>query len=298
MVSSAIQSVCDQTFKDWELIVVNDGSTDHTASVLEFFSKNDSRIKIHSQKNLGVTATRANGTARAQGDYIAFLDDDDAFTADKLEKQSDFLDNHSEIDLVYSQVESRGEKCPLPKIWPVKPATDFHGLIKQNTIQPNAVLLRRRAIEKFGNFNSDLKSCDDYDLWLRIAHGGKIAYLPGVVGIYNWHQSNVSRNSRQRSKSNFKIYRSLLKRGISAEDKKIIREQVGFKNYMEASDALGDRRYDSARYHFLCALIMDPKIGLAVPWNKNAAPVYRFLRPYLGLTVTLLKSVAQRGSAK
>lgn len=291
MVQHAIQSVCNQTFQDWELIVINDGSHDTTGEVLKGFSKKDPRIKAHFQKNRGITASRSRGTALASGEYLAFLDDDDVFTADKLEKQAAFLDQHPEIDLVYSQVETSGQHCPLPKIWPPEPATDFHDLIKGNTIQPNAVLMRRKMIEKVGNFRTDLKTCDDFDMWLRVAYHGKIAFLPGVVGSYHWHASNVSRNSRERSKNNLKIFLSLLKGDIASSDKAKIREFAGFKNYIQASDALEQKRYDAARYHFGCAILIDPAVGVSVPWNPKANKFYRFLRPYIGYAFSFLKGL-------
>ena len=298
MLPSAVESVLSQTFQDWELIVIDDGSSDQTPDVVAKIMARDLRIRSYRQANSGLPATRAKGVELAVGEYIAFLDDDDSFAPDKLERQAAYLEAHSEMDLVYSHVETKGENCPLPEKWPDKPADNFFDLVKQCTIQPNAVLVRSKAFEKFGNFRTKLKSGDDYEMWLRIAAKGRLAFLPGVVGTYHWHSKNMSRNGRQRSKSNLKIYRSLLSSDIAPQDKKLIREYVGFKNYMQASDAFVQKRYDAARYHFLSSLLIDPKIGLSVPWNNKAPRVYRFLRPYFGMAYTSLLSIVNQEPGK
>lgn len=293
MLSRAIESVIAQTFKDWDLLVINDGSTDETPKLLEDYKKRDSRIRVITHKNSGICKTRQAGVQASKGELLAFLDDDDTYTPDKLEKQVTYLDAHPGIDMVYSHVETVGEKNALPKLWPETPSITFQDLIKLNSVSVPGVLLRKKALETIGDFPSKLKSCDDYVMWLHIARYGKIDFLPGIVGIYQWHAQNMSRNTRQRSKSNLKIYLWFLKSELPAEDKKFIREHVGFKNYMQASDALEQKRFDSSRYHFLCALLIDPKIGVSVPWNAEASKIYRFIRPYLGLGYAFLKCIGR-----
>jgi glycosyltransferase involved in cell wall biosynthesis len=290
MLPKAIESVLAQTFKDWELLVIDDGSTDEPPKVLRDYEKRDSRIRGITQKNSGICKTRHAGIRAAQGALIAFLDDDDTFTPDKLEKQVPYLDSHPGIGMVYSHVEIEGEGPGFSKLWPDSQiSTTFQDLIKMNSIPVAGVLARKAALLRTGDFPLKLKSCDDYYLWLTVARFGKIDFLPGVVGTYSCHAGNMSRNTRQRSKSNLKIYLKLLKSDLPEKDKKMIREHAGFKNYMQASDALEQKRFDAARYHFLCALLIDFKIGLMVPWNSQAPAPYRFLRPYFGLVFSMGK---------
>jgi len=104
LVLDAIDSVLEQTFQDFEIIIVDDGSTDNTKTHIENYQKNDARIKYVFQKNQGVSIARNTGLKAAQGEYIAFLDSDDRFLIDKLEKQVSILDKHLDVGLVYGTI--------------------------------------------------------------------------------------------------------------------------------------------------------------------------------------------------
>ena len=164
----AIDSVLDQTFRDYELIVVDDGSTDHTADLLKRYG--DSLKSIH-QQNRGVSAARNTGIRAARGELIALLDSDDCWLPTKLERQVDFFETHPQAQV-----------CQTEEIWirnsrrvnPKHRHRKFSGLIFEKSlplclVSPSAVMVRKKLFDTVGLFDERLPACEDYDLWLRVS---------------------------------------------------------------------------------------------------------------------------------
>ena len=164
----AIDSVLAQDFRDFELIVVDDGSTDNTAQILDSYHQD---LMVIRQPNRGVSAARNRGIAAAGGGLIAFLDSDDRWLPRKLSSQVDFF--NSNPGAVINQTE---------EIWirngvRVNPKTRHHkpsGMIFEPSlalclVSPSAVMLKRSLLDEVGLFDEDLPACEDYDLWLRIS---------------------------------------------------------------------------------------------------------------------------------
>lgn len=168
VIKEAIDSVLNQTVKNVELIVVDDGSTDHTEEVLKAFH---SDIRVLKQKTKGVSAARNRGIAEASGEFIAFLDSDDLWLPGKLTAQVDFFQSNPEA-LV----------CQTEEIWirngkrvnPKKRHMKFSGMIFEQSlplciVSPSAVMMRKSLFKKVGCFDETLPACEDYDLWLRVS---------------------------------------------------------------------------------------------------------------------------------
>ena len=164
----AIDSVLDQTFRDYELIVVDDGSTDHTADLLKRYD--DSLKSIH-QQNRGVSAARNTGIRAARGELVALLDSDDCWLPTKLERQVDFFETHPQAQV-----------CQTEEIWirngrrvnPKRRHRKFSGLIFEKSlplclVSPSAVMVRKKLFDTVGLFDERLPACEDYDLWLRVS---------------------------------------------------------------------------------------------------------------------------------
>lgn len=171
-----IKSVQKQTFSDFEIIVINDGSTDRTLQLLQ--SVEDKRLKVFSSENNGVSVARNRGISQANGEFITFIDADDLWTDDKLELQLAALKQHPEAGVAYSWTYNMSEKGEL--FHPVEPL--FNGniyaeLLVWNFISNGSnVLIRRQAIETVGDFNPIFSYCADWDFYLRLA-----AIYPFVV---------------------------------------------------------------------------------------------------------------------
>jgi len=168
-VSRAISSVLYQTFTDYEIIVVDDGSTDRTGDAVRQFG--DKIIFMAHSSNLGVSAARNTGIRGSDAPLVAFLDSDDYWLPEKLGVQISFFKSHPEA--MISQTEEiwiRNGRYANPKTRHLKPSGDvFEPSLKLCLISPSAVMLRRSLLAEVGLFDEDLPACEDYDLWLRIA---------------------------------------------------------------------------------------------------------------------------------
>ena len=168
ILKEAIDSVQAQDYKDFELIVVDDGSTDNTSDVLALYG-ND--IKALFQKNKGVSAARNRGIAEASGQFIAFLDSDDLWLPQKLSTQIEFFNQTP--DALICQTEEiwiRNGIRVNPKKRHKKPSgMIFEPSLELCLVSPSAVMIRRSLFDRVGCFDEALPACEDYDLWLRIS---------------------------------------------------------------------------------------------------------------------------------
>lgn len=165
----AVDSVLAQEYPAYEVIVVDDGSTDDTSSILRDYGN---RIRVVRQENRGVSTARNRGVCEATGNLIAFLDSDDLWLPGKLETQVDFFRTHTEV-LICQTEETwvRNGRRVNPKNRHKKPSGDiFEPSLELCLVSPSAVMLRRELFEEMGGFDETLPACEDYDLWLRIGY--------------------------------------------------------------------------------------------------------------------------------
>lgn len=182
----AIKSVLKQTYKKWELIIVDDGSTDDTKKVVQnYMKKYKKKIKYLYQRNKGQGAARNYGIKRAKGEFIAFLDSDDEWLPEKLEKQIKLFSNPN-IGLAYSA--SNLNKGPFYR------GKVLMQLINKNFITNSSVVIRRKVLKKSGYFGEEdwLRNIEDYDLWLRIALNFEFDYINKPLVKY--YQTNKYTN--------------------------------------------------------------------------------------------------------
>ncbi len=191
----AIESVLKQTFKDWELFIVDDGSSDGTAEVVRTYLS-DSRIKYVYQDNRGLPAARNTGLRASTGEYSQFLDADDLIHAEKLESQSRFLDNNPGVDVVFSDhVFFRGGASDTF----IEPHhRRLSGDIKKDLLAGDFIIVssaltRRKVIDAVGGYDETLTSTEDWDLWLRLILSGAVfVNTHGRMVFVRLHQSRMS----------------------------------------------------------------------------------------------------------
>ena len=197
-IAETIESVLSQTYQDWEMLIVDDGSSDNTLLVARSYKAKDSRIKIFSLgHNSGGPATPRNyGIRLAQGDYIAFLDSDDLWLPQKLQKQIRFLEENEDIFLLYAQciIQRGGEQL---RIEPGRPKAGYifnHLFIHFNIIDCLTVVMRNRREKNVYFFDEDVRliSVEDYAMWLSIALKEKISFLSEPMAIYRIHPNSIS----------------------------------------------------------------------------------------------------------
>lgn len=201
----AVESVLAQTYQDFEIIVVDDGSNDNTEiHFAEFIQRTPAakgRIFYCKQKNSGPAIARNHGIFRSCGEYIAFLDSDDLWYPEKLEKQVGVLDENPEIDLVYADCYSGESRNDPNQNGFFVSENLFSGYIFERIAQNNifwtsSLLLRRNVFILAGVFDPTLRSSEDYDLWLRICYYHQCYYIPEVLGLFRKHDNRMTKSIR------------------------------------------------------------------------------------------------------
>ncbi len=188
-----IKSVQQQSFTDFELIVINDGSSDRTLELL--LAVEDSRLKIFSYENGGLPVARNRGISHAGGEFIAFLDADDLWTPDKLELQLAALQKHPKAGVAYSWTHFMDEQGgSFHAGEPILFEGDVYAdLLVWNFIASGSnPLIRKQAIESVGEFDPTLRSCEDWDLWLRLAARWPFVVVPKPQILYRLSSTSMS----------------------------------------------------------------------------------------------------------
>jgi len=195
-IGQALDSVKTQTIRDYEVIVVNDGSDDRPELERVLHSHSLSIIYL-SQENRGVSAARNAAINIAKGSFYAQLDADDQWTPDYLEVQLGFLSEDPKMALIYPNATIIGDTSDVGlefmKLSPSEGEVTFETLVRQKCVVMTCVTARMDAIKEAGLFDENLRSCEDFDLWLRIVKNGwRISYHRRVLALYRRHAGSLS----------------------------------------------------------------------------------------------------------
>lgn len=245
----AVDSVLAQDFKDFELIVVDDGSTDETQKILApYLEKN--LLKVIVQKNKGVAAARNTGIKSAAADWLAFLDSDDLWLPKKLEKQINFLRENPNLKI-----------CQTEEIWirrgvrvnPMKKHQKFSGWIFKKClplclVSPSAVMIHRDVFEAVGFFDESFLVCEDYEFWLRVSLNLEIGLLDEPLIIKRGgHPDQLSQKFPVMDKFRIRAMEKIwLAENLSLENKKVLLENLRQKCRIVAAGALKRGRWLTA----------------------------------------------------
>lgn len=199
-IREAIRSIQAQTYKNFELLVVDDGSTDGTrAEVDRFRDKLDVKYIAH-QERQGIARSMNDGVRHASGDLIGFLDHDDTWFPSFLEVQVGYLEQHPEVAMVHSDfqtIDASGqileESVALARERKRPSGNVFRELFMDSFIVGNSVLIRKECFTRLGLFDEGLR-WGDYQMWLRIAHVYRVDYVPQVLARYRQHATQSTRN--------------------------------------------------------------------------------------------------------
>lgn len=206
-IKDAIKSVMNQTYKNWELIVLDDGSKDNTVNIINGLAAQDKRIKFYqNEKNQGVSATRNRGVSLAQGEWIAFLDSDDMWKKEKLTKQM-ILKNKVNAEFVFTGSSYINEMGSSYKgIFEVPIQVDYKKLRTHNVISCSSVLVKKKFFQNIKMEKDDMH--EDYAVWLRILKQGVTAYAVNEpLLIYRISRNSKSGNKFKTIEMTYKVFR-------------------------------------------------------------------------------------------
>lgn len=265
-IGNAIKSVLNQTYKNWELIVVDDGSTDSSCEIVEHYLNNDKVMLIKNISNEGIAKTMNKGIKVSTGDFIAFLDQDDTWHPRKLELQLQKFENTDDnLGLVgCGMVFIENDKCRGifrindEKLDQIDILTE---IFLTNTNSASIMMLKRDCLKKVGLFDENLIAWCDFEMVFRVAKSYKIGYVNRLLVKKRFHSESANVKLRKEihneAKKIFPIicdYHSFLRGYLPLNE--------GRNMLNEAIESLRDKRYKQARQLSLKAIQYDPRLRI------------------------------------
>jgi glycosyltransferase involved in cell wall biosynthesis len=259
-IAPAMESVLGQTHKKFEHIIIDDGSTDHTKGIVDKFI-NDPRVKYHYQKNHGQTVAKNRGIRLSSGEYICFLDADNVWTSDKLERQlSVFNELPNGFKILYTDqdiIDENGNVLYIPKVKRYSGKITKE-LLFDNFVTFNTAMIKRECFEELGYFDEDLPRSIDYELWLRFSTRFKFYYIAGITTHYRVWEGQMSQDKEKRMKYASLITENFIKNNPNLLENKIVRKARSQACTVRGRYWASSSQYYKATKYFLRALIHDP----------------------------------------
>jgi hypothetical protein len=193
----AVDSILQQTWPDFELIVVDDGSTDSTGQILDKYAQSDRRVRVLHQTRAGISASSNCGCALAEGDYIARLDHDDLSLPERLARQVDFMDAHPSVGACGTWTRIIGGTKDTVWRYPCEDSEIRCRLLFGSVLVHSSSMLRKAVLAQIGGYRPDFVMAQDYDLWSRMAMVAELANLPEALTVYRVHPAGISRKAGQ-----------------------------------------------------------------------------------------------------
>jgi len=289
-IAQALESVLAQSFHDYEIIVIDDGSTDNTQEILKEFK---GKIRSVRQDNQGISKTRNRAIGQARGKYIAFLDSDDYWTPEKLEEQVKILDAQPHVGIVYARmpiINEQGEKIGM------KPSgicgRNFKELLEVwGDLPTSTIMVRRECFEKAGLFDTSLATMEDIDMWIRIAKFYDLYEIENkVLAYYRRHEEQITKNKAKVYDGLVKIYTKIYNAYPEAPRDLMVKRIVE-NQYLLAKENYMVRDYKGAFSNSRAAIVRYPLLGLLFikkidNWLNR---LFKIIKPYGLMMMSFLK---------
>lgn len=239
-IREAIESILNQTFTDFEFLILNDGSTDRSVEIIESYS--DSRIRlIHNEKNLKLIATLNIGIMFARGEYLARMDCDDVSLPQRLEKQVEFLDNHPDVGIVgtgFQLIDSFGRTLGVPVRFPSEHKVLQWALYFYSPIVHPSVMMRKEVILAAAGYSPKYLHAEDYDLWYRLSQMIRLANLKDTLLYLRKHETSVTNTYlEQHLKNAAKVSQLMIKESLNEEISTELIEKLRAEKHRTIEDA-------------------------------------------------------------
>ena len=248
VVGRAVDSVLNQTFRDFECIVVDDGSTDATDTVLKGFAN---RIKVIKTENKGVSAARNLGAELSRGTLIAFLDSDDEWKPQKLQKQLGFMQKSGFRISQTDETWVRGGKFVNKSAKYIRPSGNiFYNCLEVCAVTPSSVMMEKTLFFEYGGFDETFPVCEDYDLWLRMSLNEEFGLIDEPLIIkYGGNEDQLSNSACLDKYRIISIFNMLHKNvTLSEEQEKALKEVLAKKVKIYSAGAAKRGRSDEAAW--------------------------------------------------
>ncbi len=221
-----IESVLNQTYRDYEIIVVDDGSVDGTHDALLPYMQ---QIRYHYKENGGIASAKNTGIRLSQTEFIAFLDHDDLWAPDKLKLQMECFNENPQVGLVYAKYTSFRDGKELR----TKPEKGYSGwifkeLLSKSFIQTSTVMVKKECLDAVGPYDESFSLGDEYDMFLRISKKFQCGFIDKGLTRYRVHDTNASKDDFLFDKENLGVYKKVYNNftDLNGEEKKILRKRI------------------------------------------------------------------------
>ena len=277
-IEAAVESVIAQTYENLQYVIIDDGSTDGTSERISKFLK-DPRLEYHYQDNQGQTVAKNNGIRLARGDYICFLDADNIWLSDKLEKQlRTFSTIPSHFKILYADQLYINDKGIVIG----KPSLETHSgriadkLLFENFVTFNTAMVERTCFEELGPFDESLDRSIDYELWLRFSRRYEFYHLSEVTTYYRIWEGQMSRDTERRFDAALGIMEKFLEENPGFIDPQTIRRAWNHAFTARGRYSVSQAKFSAATKSFLRALRYN--IASWYTWKSIAKMVIPFSR--------------------
>lgn len=219
---TSVSSALAQTYTNFEIVIVDDGSSDNTAEVVRQWD-NDPRVRVHRQVNGGLSHARNQGIAHSNGPFIALLDADDIWMPQKLSLQMPLF-RDPKVGVVFSNYERMNDN---EERMPMGPTAMYRGkvsgqLLIENFVPASSAVVRRACFERCGGFDVELKTGEDYEMWLRLSAHTEFDFVPEPLMRYRIWGGQMSRDYRGRYETAIRVMQRFLDRNPGVVDKEVV----------------------------------------------------------------------------
>jgi glycosyltransferase involved in cell wall biosynthesis len=293
-IAQAIESIRRQTYSDFELVVVDDGSSDRTKEIALEFQTALTLKYVRHETNQGITRSVNDGLRHSSGRFVAFLDHDDLWFPDFLETQLTYLTEHPDVGMVHSDfqtIDGEGrilEHSVARERNRTRPSGYiFKELFMQSMICGNSVLIRKECFDRLGLWDESLRWAD-YHMWLRVARQYKIDYVPRVLTAYRQHSSQCTRGNSTRPPNEPPVAAQAIERLL--QDYPEIRQEIG--------DKIVRRRVASFYFDLAYDWFSNGQAAVARMWGRRALRLWPTNPRYIALYLGTLLGGAQLKAAR